>query len=219
MIALFYRPLIINKYNESKYLKKLKINLNLKNIDSFYSKSIYDLWNINYESIFLSYRFQILKEWIFNNQNINSGYLKNLLYIIKILDLENHLNGYEKNYIEHYESINFCKTRNIKKLIVDFNVNKNEEIWFKFSCLKFIHDNHYSDFEDKNEIFLSNQRLIISNAIDIRSIKWVDINQLKLINNYIKISTKFGNFIIISDEIYEIYVSVERISKIINRQI
>lgn len=217
---LFTREIKIDTYNKKQYYLELVSKLNFKNIDNYSNKSIYDLWNINYEDIFLAYRFKVLKDWIFHNEKYSSTFIKNLNYIIKILDVEKYLNAFETNYIEHYESIIFCKSRNIKKLIVDFNTNLGEEVWFKFSCSQFIQFNEKKEplfLNSKTiDIFLSNQRLIISTPVEIQSINWKDIIIFKLQNNKIEIVTKFSKFYIISIEIYEIYVSVERICKIIN---
>lgn len=214
---LFYRPIITNNYYEKKYVDYLKNKLSYKNVDNFSNKTIYNLLDIKYENLFLSFRFKILREWIFHNEKINTTFLKELHYIIKILDIYNHLNTYELNYIEHYESINFCKSRNIKKLIVDFNINSNEEVWYRFSSNFFVQKLELKDYIICNpDIYLSNQRIIISTQTEILSIYWNNIEQFRLVNNHIKVFTKYGNYLIMSKEIYEIYVSVERISKIIN---
>lgn len=214
---LFYRPIIISNHFQENYLKNLKSKLTHKNLDIFTENNIYDFWDINFEDIFLAYRFHILKNWIYYNEKISSNFLKELHYVIKVLDLNNYLNAYETNYIRHYESINFAQNRNIKKLIVDFSVNKDEEVWFQYSSIMFAQLNTALELITNHpDIYLSNQRIVISTPVEIQSIYWKDVSEFKLVNNRISIYTKYGSFVLISTEILEIYVSVERISKIIN---
>ncbi len=218
---LFQRNNIKLTYDDQKYLKLIKQKLNLSTLFTFNKNKIYSLYNVEHEDAFLYYRFELLLNWILDNESYTEKFINNLIYIINILDLEKYLNGYEQNYLNHYQSLIFSQTRNLKKLIVDFETLDNENIYYQYE----INDIYEYDCNKlKNQIinkiiylYISDKRLIISINNEIKYLMWKQINQIKIYNNSLCILWNNNQQLIIySLDLFEIYVAIERVCNLIN---
>lgn len=217
---LFDRNLTINSFNKN-YIEKLQNELTIHKLNNWNPKKTWNLFDINYEQEYLAYRFFVLKEWIKQNQNYTQNFVNGLYQIISNLVLDNFLNTQEKNFINEFKSVVFAKNRNIKNLIVDFDLLEKEEVWYTYDILGLYQEgNKYKLIANNIQVFFTNQRIIFaSNATLYKNINYDEISSIKLQNNFLKIITNDDSFIIAANEITTMYVSLERIGKLIRKNI
>lgn len=218
---LFTRSYQVNKKNEN-YLNGLKNVLNIKKINSWTINKTYQHYNINFEQEYLAYRFEILKQWIMNNSDYNHKFVVNLQEIIYSLGLENCLTTQEQNYVNNFRSVVFAKNRNIKNLVVDFELEENEEIWYTyevFAVYSYIY-NDYKKIIKNTQIYYSNERIIVATSGNVYlSINYKELSETKLKNNCLEIKTYGRSYIVVADDIKTLYVSLERVGKLIKRNL
>lgn len=216
---LFERKFDSNLKNQI-YWEYLNKQVQFNKILDFNKRKFWNLYNIDYEKVFLSFKFFILKNWIIYNINYNNKFIKNLDEVMSILELKRWLNAAEINYIEKIKSIAFAKTRNLKKLIIDFATSSKEEIWFSYNVSAVMEkiNNNIKFLINKTFIFISNQRIIFSNNTKFHfDISYKNINYIKLKNNFLEINCNKNIYYLLSRDVETIYVSIERIGKIIKR--
>lgn len=221
LTPLFVRQLIITEKNKS-YLESLSKILNVNKLNFLTRRKVYRHYNINFEAEYLAYRFQILKKWIEINQSYDQKFVNGLFEIISILCLENDLTIQEQNYLNEFKSVVFAKNRNIKNLIVDFKLMPKEEIWYTYEILELfrIDDNSYKPVCKKTQIYLSNQRTIVAQSGHIYlSLDYGQITSIKLKNNLLEITGTKGTYLVVADEITTLYVSFERVGKLIKKRL
>lgn len=218
---LFTRPYLVTKKN-SNYLEELKHVLDVNKLNTWTINKTYQYYNIKFEQEYLAYRFEILNQWIIINSDYNHKFVINLKEIIYSLGLENYLTTQEKNYINNFNSVVFAKNRNIKNLVVDFELETSEEIWYSyeiFAVYSYI-NNEYQQIIHNTQIYLSNQRLIIATSGNVHlSINYADLLEMKLKNNCLEIRTYTKTYLIVTDDVKTLYVSLERVGKLIKRNI
>lgn len=221
LTALFERNLVINAKNK-EYLNKLSIVLNLTKLDFWTRRKTLHYYNINFEDEYLAYRFSILKKWIELNQNYDQTFATNVYEIIAILCLENELTTQELNYINEFRSVTFAKNRNIKNLIVDFKLLPKEEIWYTYEIIGLVElENDVQNIISKNtQVYLSSQRMIVAKQGNITlSLDYNQIKTLKPSLNKLKIETIKKTYFIIASEITTLYVSFERVGRLIRKKL
>lgn len=221
LTALFERNLVINAKNK-EYLNKLSLVLNLTKLDFWTRRKTLHYYNINFEDEYLAYRFSILKKWIELNQNYDQTFVTNVYEIIAILCLENELTTQELNYINEFRSVTFAKNRNIKNLIVDFKLLPKEEIWYTYEIIGLVElENDVQNIISKNtQVYLSSQRMIIAKQGNITlSLDYNQIKTLKPSLNKLKIETIKKTYFIIASEITTLYVSFERVGRLIRKKL
>lgn len=221
LTALFERNLVINAKNK-EYLNKLSLVLNLTKLDFWTRRKTLHYYNINFEDEYLAYRFSILKKWIELNQNYDQTFVTNVYEIIAILGLENELTTQELNYINEFRSVTFAKNRNIKNLIVDFKLLPKEEIWYTYEIIGLVElENDVQNIISKNtQVYLSSQRMIVAKQGNITLS--LDYNQIKTLRpslNKLKIETTKKTYFIIASEITTLYVSFERVGRLIRKKL
>lgn len=150
------------------------------------------------------------------NERFTKQYVENLQYVIKHLSLEEEFNSYEKQYIEDIQSIVFAKIRNLKQLIVDFPINKFELILYRYEIKSFteiIGSSSRTHFIDC-DVYITNQRIIVSEHLNTMSIPYIQINSYQFSMNklILNLSNK-KQYCINSLDIPTIYVSLERVLK------
>lgn len=207
---------------EEKYFKKMLSILNLNTIYSWTRNKTNKYINFEDNENFYKFRFYIFRKWLKKNEIYRFEFIESLERIIYSLKLEKELNSLENSYIDYFKNIIFCKTRNLKRLIVDFQELENENIYFKYDLNIFIQKQIKFDNNTNfnGEIFISNKRLIICSRIKYFSIFYENIDKIKLNNLYLTITTKLGyEYQIISLDFHLIYASVERICKLISLRI
>lgn len=204
-------------YKNREYLEKLSNFLNVRKLSHWNWKKTYNFLDINFEQEYIGYRFQVLKEWIQENQRYTSNFVNSLNEIISILSLENYLTTQEKNYINEFTSVLFAKNRNIKNLIVDFQLHEKEEVWYTYDILGVYEKTEkYKLIKNNIQIFLTNQRIIFASSGEIyKEIDIHSISGVKLKNNAIEINVNQNNYFIICNEINTVYVSIERVGKLV----
>ena len=217
---LFQRKLI-ESFDNEKFLFDIKQVLNINTLYNWTWKKTYKWLNLQFEEEYIAYRFYVLKEWINQNESYTSYYVKNLEEFIFVLGLNDYLTTQEINYISHYKSIVFAKNRNIKNLIVDFSLLANEEVWYHYNLNLFYQKigDTYLKLQEKSNIYLSNQRIIVTKGNEYHSIFVKDIKNVKLTNNMIEINTNYSEFLLLTSDVHTLYVSIERIGKLMKIKI
>lgn len=181
----------------------------------------FDAHNVDY---YVYYCFQKLRDWIKKNERYTSEFINNLEQLIKKLGIKNKLGSNELQYLNHLKAVVFSKKRNLKNLIVDFglenfNISKNnkkyinEQVYFNFDSSNIVEQD--STKKSSCQIYFSNHRIIICKNSYVMSIYFKDIHKYRLSGDYIEIVVNInplGNkiFKINSDDIYVMYVSLER---------
>lgn len=218
---LFTRPYSITKRNLG-YLQELQRVLNVDKLNTWTINKTYQHYNINFEQEYLGYRFEVLNQWIINNSDYNHKFVTNLKEIVYSLGLESYLTTQEKNYINNFNSVVFAKNRNIKNLVVDFELETNEEIWYTyeiFAVYSYAHE-EWKQIIRNTQLYLSNQRVIIATSGNVHlSINYIDLVEMKLKNNCLEIKTYAKSYLIVAEDIKTLYVSFERVGKLIKRNI
>lgn len=214
---LFFRSLVYTKENQ-EFLHTLQKVLNLKTLNKWTWKKTFKWLTATYEEEYVAYRFLVLKQWINQNEMYSSYFVNNLVEIISLLDLNKYLTAQEQNYINHYKSIVFAKNRNLKNLIVDFKTLANEEIWYHYDVQGFyqgVKNDEYLCLQTKSSIYLTSLRIIIAKGNEYFSIFYTDIKEVKISLNMLFIKWKADEFWLVSNDVEAIYVSIERVSKLI----
>lgn len=214
------KPQNLKKFQVLK--NKLENVLSEQNVEKWNLEKTQNLINYEYEEEFIAYRFNVLKNWIIKNEEYSDKFVKGLDYIIRVLDLEKFLKALEINYIQHYKDVVFSKKRNIKSLIVDFDLRKKEEVWYRYeikSFLQKINKNYIKLAANKSELYLSNQRLIITTNILYTSIDYDEIKIFKLNSLFIQIKTRDHEFVLLTNDVYVVYASFERTAKLVKKNI
>lgn len=217
---LFKRQLSVTVDNKL-FIDAISNQLNLTTLDTWSFKKTSRWLNPLFEKEYIAYRFYVLHEWMKKNEAYSQNYISNLQELLSILDLQDELTELEKQYIDHYKSVVFAKNRNIKNLIVDFYILKDEEVWYRYDLYKIYQlvDGKYQLMYQNPSLYLTNQRLIIDKGNEYLSIFYKDINQWQLTQNMINLTSKCLDFLLISFDIHTIYVSMERIGKLIKQKI
>lgn len=207
---------------DKKFFKQMISILNLNNISTWTRRKTNKYINIYDYDNFYKFKFYIFRLWLRKQEIYKFEFIESLDRIIYALKLEKEFNSLENSYINYFKNIVFCKTRNLKRLIVDFQELKGEEIYFKYDLNLFIQKNlkldNNNDFQ--GEIFISNERLILCSGLKYLSIYFKDIKEIKLKNLYILIKMNSDDeYQIFSFDFHYIYTSIERICKLLDIRI
>lgn len=221
-ITLFNRDGIdVFKYQE--YLNTKRPNFTYNQIKSiFFNINKYFDWQ-DYK-YFQKYCFDFTKEWINKNELYTEQYIERLETILKKLNLYRLLSSAEIEYINHFKSVVFAKKRNLKKLIVDFPLIKNETdsfiyeeiVYYHFDkCILYKHSNQNDNTKEIN-VYISDIRIICSDDLEIHSFYLDEIKSYKINKNLFEISYKNNVYYIKPMDVYEFFVSFERIVELKN---
>ncbi|WPL37770.1 hypothetical protein [Malacoplasma iowae] len=238
-MTLFTEPFVrdiknVNKYNE--YVQKVKDKFNLKTIEKKYfnPKKFIQIREFDF---YLDYSFSLIKQWINQNEIYTDKYIRTLEKIIKKLHLNKHLNSLEKEYIIHFRSIMFAKKRNLKKLIVDFPLERDIDIEKKFFIFKKIHvlneENAYYNFDNcsflklsnnnkkenivnNTSIYLTDRRMVIHDNLNFFSFRYDEIDSYKIGILYFEFNYKNNKYFVKTENKYEFFISYERANKLYN---
>lgn len=151
-----------------------------------------------------------------NNYEYSKSYVASLEDMINKLYLTNELNSFEQQYIKNFQAIVFAKNRNLKQLIVDFPIEKNEFVFYRYNLITFkqINQTNVVRIIKQPEIYITTRRIIISNKLDIISMYFTSINNFQYLKNQILIDLIGGiSCFITSNNNQEIIESIKRILK------
>jgi hypothetical protein len=101
---------------------EMESKLNIHGLTSITKRKVKSFFDINKQQEFLRYRFELLKQWIKQHEFYTRSYVETLDSLISRLYLKDELNSFEIEYIKHYNGVIFAKERNLKNLIVEFNL-------------------------------------------------------------------------------------------------
>ncbi|MCQ3908340.1 MAG: hypothetical protein MJ200_02015 [Mycoplasmoidaceae bacterium] len=136
--------------------------------------------------------------------------------MIDKLFLTNELNSFEQQYIKNVEAIVFAKNRNLKQLIVDFSINDNELVFYRYdlNAFKQIDKDGNAQIINNPEMYITTQRIIIAKQLDIISIDYKTIKSYQYLKYKFFINLKSGRQIYIdSNNNREIVESLGRVLK------
>lgn len=222
--------------NHEKYLeyeKKIEQKTNCSNF-LLHKTNLEDLFELNEYEYFLAYCFTLLRKWIHLNERYTDEYIVNLDNIIKNNKLKNKLGSYELEYLNHIKAVVFAKKRNLKRLIVDFPLDKvklnnrifkrTESVFFNFNFAEVyeVNQKEKKSLIKDCEIYLSNFRIIINQISHILSIHYSNIHSYKLQNGLLRINVSIKNdekiinktYLLSCYDNYVLYVSFERMLQI-----
>ncbi len=150
------------------------------------------------------------------NKDYSKEYVVALDEMIDKLYLSNELNSFEQQYIKNIQATVFAKIRNLKQLIVDFSINKEEFVFYRYDldAFKQVDKKGLVQIVEEPELYITTQRIIISKHIDIISIYY---NQIKAYN-YARAKFSFDlvngkRCYVDSDNNRAIYESLKRVLK------
>lgn len=207
--------------NKSLDYKIYKINifddLNVDNVESKTSRQIKKLFNIKNFEYFLTYRFEVLNDWIRKNEVYTSFYVRRLEEVINKLHLVSEFNSYENEYIDRIKSLAFAKSRNLKNLITDFPLEDGESVYYKYSnsnMYKYF-SNNLEIMSDNGECYITSTRIILLKNIELFSIYFNQVeNYLFTKHGLIFILKNGTSYLINTLDNYVLYVSLERVLKL-----
>lgn len=203
-----------------KYSSLLNKKLPINNVFNWKRRTFLNLYNLKFESFFVAYCFEAFRKWIISNQTYETWFINDCNKLLSFLNLKEKLNTNELNYLNKINSISFSKTRNIKKLMIDFVLYPNEEIWYIYNIL-FLQkkvNNLFINICKNANVLLTNKRLIVvcNNAL-VLSLEYNEITMITVHEIELKISNNFLEYKLFTNEQYEIYVSLERIGKLLKK--
>ncbi len=215
---------LVRECNKDK-LEKLVLELSNTNptfdiwdINNWTKKNVINFYKQKDETEFLAFRFKILKNWFFQNEQWNNKFCSDFKKKIKKLNLQNFLNADEINYIYKLESYTFFLTRNIKSLIVNIDLSKNEEAHFHYENLKLY---EYNENDNKliieGDLYITNQRIVMTNSMFCFSISINEINNIYIDKNYTYVSTLTKKYFFIFDDIKLLLFSLNKIFELNKR--
>lgn len=199
-----------------EYIDKLKEAINLKNISNLTFKKVSNLYEKKYHNEFLYYSFFILNEWIKKNNKIDKYFLEALEKNITSLSLNNYLNAEERNYIYLLKSFIFTSNRNIKTLIVDFPLEKYENVYFHYDqiSLYFVNNKNKEKIDNVFEAFFGSKRFFFCGYLNVISINIKDIIKIEF-NKKIIIHMHNYSYELVTNDIEIIKLSIKRLYKIL----
>ena len=185
-----------------KFVPYIKKELNLNNVDEIKKSKVLSLYEPKFEQDFLAYRFDLLKQWMDKNKSYSKEYVVALDEMVDKLYLFNELNSFEQQYIKNVQAIVFAKNRNLKQLIVDFPVNKNEFVFYRYDldAFKLVDKKGLVQIITTPEMYITTERLIISKKIDIISIDYKTIENYQYSRSKFFINLKNGRKCFIDSE-------------------
>jgi hypothetical protein len=150
------------------------------------------------------------------NEFYDREYIEKLEKIIDKFFLRLELNSYEYEYLNHYHNIVFAKIRNLKNLICDFPVDKNEKVYYKYENVGLykLQDNVMLPIQKSGEIFITTKKILLNRDISIYPIDFETIVDYKVSMRGLEIYTKHNIYILKCYDDYLIYTSLERIFKL-----
>lgn len=205
-----------DEHYDSDYVPSMRRKFSVDNLSSLSKKQIIDFYEYKNDKNFLAYRFDLLKQWMKQNERFIKSYTIELEEIIDKLCLEQELNSFERQYIIDVNAIVFAKVRNLKQLIVDFSINDKELVFYRYEIDKFneIKNNNETNVLHTCDFYITTQRIIISKQIDIISITYDQIKNFEFRKDKITFILKNGKkYCIRCSNTYVIYVSLERVLK------
>lgn len=203
-----------------KYSSLLNKKLPINNVFNWKKRTFLNLYDLKFESFFISYCFEAFRKWIISNQTYETWFVNDCNKLLSFLNLKEKLNTNELNYLNKINSISFSKTRNIKKLMIDFVLYPNEEIWYIYNILVLQKkvDNLFINVCKNANVLLTNKRLIVvCNNTLVLSLEYSEITMITVHEIELKISNNFLEYKLFTNEQYEIYVSLERIGKLLKK--
>ena len=213
-MELFVRQ-VKNQVKYDEFVNLINKQLNLHTLPFFSRKKTLNLYLEAYCEEFLVYRFWLLKEWMQTHERFDKRYVMQLHKLLDILLLEEELTGYELDYIDNYNQIVFSKIRNLKNLIVDFDVFPKENIYFKFDidvCGQFLSEHEIQTIFEGGEIYITTQRIVLTSSKEYLSLEFEKIVNLHLKPYWFEITMENGmKLMIVSNNVKTFYVALERI--------
>lgn len=215
MKELFVRTFKKN-FNQD-YLDSLKTKLNINTLNKWTYKKTVSLYEKKYEEEYLYYRFSILHEWFIQNEKYDKYFLELLESTIEALGLNSFLNVKEVNYLNTFKSYIFTNYRNIKSLIVDFALEKNESIYFHYNniVLGSIETKKIVPLKWVSDIYFGTQRFVFSGHLQLISIALEDIQKIIFREDFIILKTPHKSYAIIGKDLKIIETSIKRLYKIL----
>ncbi|VEU62362.1 Uncharacterised protein [Mycoplasmopsis fermentans] len=131
----------------------------------------------------------------------------------------------------------FAKKRNLKKLIVDFPLERDIDIEKKFFIFKKIHvlneENAYYNFDNcsflklsnnnkkenivnNTSIYLTDRRMVIHDNLNFFSFRYDEIDSYKIGILYFEFNYKNNKYFVKTENKYEFFISYERANKLYN---
>lgn len=189
-----------NSLKYFEYVNQIKNKLNINSLKKW-RINVLKFFDIHTFDFYISYAFSLIREWINKNEVYSEKYLDGLEKNLKKLKIYNRLNALEEEYINHFRSVLFAKKRNLKNLIVDFPLEKqnkwnsfvdgyiksDENVYFHFENSNFFiyEKNNKKLFAHDIDIFISDSRIIISQTTEIITFYLDEIDSYKLgIDNF-----------------------------------
>lgn len=199
---------------QTGYLPLAKKFFTHENILSYPKSKILSFYRSVDKQDFLAYRFEVLRKWMIANERYTYSYFNNLQTIIDKLYLDDDLNSYEQQYIRNIQDVVFAKMRNLKQLIVDFEIEKSELIFYRYEIKSFneIIDNDVRTHFSNCDVYITTKRLVVSEHINTLSLPYELIKNYEFKMNELIINMNNGKkYSIKCNEIPTIYVSLERV--------
>lgn len=216
------------KNNSSKYFEyvnQVKDKLNINSLKKW-RINVLKFFDIQTFDFYITYAFSLIREWINQNEVYSEKYLDGLEKNLKKLKIYNRLNALEEEYLNHFRSVLFAKKRNLKNLIVDFPLEKqnkwnslvdgyvtsDENVYFHFENSDFFvyEENTKKLFAHDIDIFISNSRLIVSQPTKVTAFYLDEIDSYKLGHNNFEFIFKNIKYSIDTEDNYVFYVAFER---------
>lgn len=213
----------LKQSNYKEFKKYLSPKLNMNNILKWSNRKIIKYVDEKDLNNYIAYIFELFNSWLKLNERFTKSFLMDLDIVINKLNLRKFFYQIEINYIEYLFNIVFAKTRVLKDIIVDFETEKFEKVYFNYEILYLkqehlgFNNSNFKDIFHNGNIYLTSARIILTNKFEYIAINLCDIYTTVLSQDHIKIVTYNKVFKIYSFDAYLIYISLERIGKLISR--
>ncbi|WP_027119677.1 hypothetical protein [[Mycoplasma] testudinis] len=194
-LKIFYRPYTSSKKQKEIFVL-LKDKLNINTIINWSFRHTSKYYTFGLENDYLAYRFDVLKQWINKNEFYSTWYTDHLNKIVKNLQLTKFLTTQEQAYLRHINSLDFAKTRSLKALIVDFDLNQHPKETAYFSMEEVsvkqidIETGVSKTIAQNLKIYITNQAIIVGDMVFHFRIEFKDSLAFKLNKEGVLWSTK-----------------------------
>jgi hypothetical protein len=205
-----------NDFDYINYKLRIEHHFHFRNLLNVPRPKFKKMFEIRQEQHYLRYRFELLKHWIRENEFYSEGYINHLDKLIHKMFLTNELNAYEQEYIKHYHGVVFAKTRNLKSLIVDFPLQKNEIPYYKYENTSFYRlvNNKMIPIERNGELFITTRKILLSHDLNVFPIEFENIINYKVSRYGLLITTANNTYVFKAYDDYLPYVSLERVFRL-----
>lgn len=190
--------------------------LNIKTVPHWTFKKTLEMYNHKHRDEYLTFRFNIFHEWYIKQEKTSPIFAGQVSRYLDALYLKPFLNAYEKNFVLEIKSHQFTLDRNLKSLIIDFDLEKEEAVFFHYRKVNF----YNSELEpiENADLYFTTHRVVLTSFNDEFSFYLDEITAFKFNEKTFSLFYHGHKFIFSYEKIDLIQVSLQRLYKELKKE-